>query len=148
YPDSTAAKAGLKRGDRIVEVDNRPVKMFNAMSDSVVWNVVSSEGPTIPVKVVRDGQEQTFNVEPTRNEQKGFGRSAKRQILIEAAALPLIAQVKPGSPAEKAGFRAGDLVVAVEGKPLLHLGDIAIAQDENPGKPLALTVERKKERID
>src|SRR5262249_52269530 len=114
YPDTTAAKAGLQRGDRILEVDNRPVKMFNAMSDSVVWNVVSSEGPAIPFKVVRDGKELTLNVEPTRSEQKGFGRSAKRQVMIEASAIPLVAQVKSGSAAEKAGFRAGDLVVAVE----------------------------------
>ena len=147
-PDSTAAKAGLQRGDRIVEVDNRPVQMFNAMSDSVVWNVVSSEGPTIPVKVVRDGKELIINIEPSRTEQKGFGRSAKRQIAIEAAATPLIAQVKPGSAAEKAGFRAGDLVVDVDGKPLLHLGDIGIAQDAKPGQPVTLTVDRKGQRMD
>src|SRR5471030_2938251 len=117
--ESTAYTAGLRPGDRILAVDSRPVRMFNAMSDSVIWNVVSSEGPTIPVKVVRDGKEMTFNVEPTRTEQKGFGRSAKRQLAIDSAATPVIAQVKPGGAAEKAGFKPGDLVVAVEGKPVL-----------------------------
>jgi regulator of sigma E protease len=122
--------------------------MFNAMSDSVVWNVVSSEGPTIPVTVLRNGKKETFNVEPTRTEQKGFGRSAKRQLDIQPAATPVIAQVKPGSAAQKAGFKNGDLVVAVEGKPLLSLYEIGLAQEAKPGQPVMLTVERKGKRED
>jgi regulator of sigma E protease len=146
--ESTAYTAGLRPGDRILDVDSRPVRMFNAMSDSVIWNVVSSEGPTIPVKVVRDGKEMTFNVEPTRTEQKGFGRSAKRQLAIDSAATPVIAQVKPGGAAEKAGFKPGDLVVAVEGKPVLGLNDIGLAQEAKPGQPVTVTVERKGHRED
>ena len=148
-PESTAWTAGLRAGDRILEVDNRPVKMFNAMSDSVVWNVVSSEGPTIPVKVVHpNGAEQTYQVEPTRTEQKGFGRSAKRQIGIDSAATPMIAQVKPGGAAEKAGFQKGDLVVAVEGKPLLHIADIGFAQEDKPGQPVNVTVDRQGKQVE
>ena len=147
-PDSSAWTSGLRPGDRIVEVDGRSVRLFNGMSDSVMWNVVSSEGPTIPVKVVRDGQEMTFNPEPARMERQGFGRSAKRQLPIDPAATPLIAQVKPGSAAEKAGFQVGDLVVAIQGKPLLHLSDIAFAQDAVPGQPVTVTVERQGKRTD
>ena len=147
-PETSAWKEGLRPGDRIVDVDGRPVKMFHAMSDSVTWNVVSSEEPTIPVKVVRDGKELTFNIEPSRTEQKGFGRSAKRILPIEPSAIPVISQVKPGSAADKAGFMREDLVVAVEGKPLVHISDIGFAQEAKPGQPITVTVQRQGKRLD
>src|SRR3954453_7778561 len=41
---SPAFKAGLRAGDKILEVDGQAVKRFSGMNDSVIWNVVRSEG--------------------------------------------------------------------------------------------------------
>ena len=49
---------------------------------------------------------------------------------------PLIKSVDPGEPADKAGIKAGDVIVAVNGERMVfkeHLGD-AIAK--NAGKPI------------
>src|ERR687891_1428308 len=43
-PDSPAQKVGLRPGDKILEVDGKPVRRFLGMNDSVSWNVVRSEG--------------------------------------------------------------------------------------------------------
>lgn len=141
-PGSPAAKAGLQVGDLILEVDNRPVKTWSGMNESVSWNIVSSEGATVPVKVRRNGQEMTFNPEPSKTPQQGFGRTSKRQLRMEPAAQPMIAKITKGSPVEAAGFQPSDVIVAVEGRPVRHLIDLDQAQRDFPRKPLAVTVER------
>jgi hypothetical protein len=39
-PNSPAQKVGLQPGDKILEVDGKPVRRFLGMNDSVSWNVV------------------------------------------------------------------------------------------------------------
>jgi len=60
----------------------------------------------------------------------------------------LIAGVIPGSPAEKGGVRRGDVLVAVEGKPVadasVMLNLIAALE---PGKPASLTVIRNQTEV-
>ncbi|OAI42017.1 hypothetical protein AYO41_04900 [Verrucomicrobia bacterium SCGC AG-212-E04] len=146
--DSSAWNVGLRPGDRILTIDGHPVKMFNAMSDSVLWYVVSSESPTIAVTVQRDGKELTFNPEPMRVGSTGFGRAPKRILPIDASAFPMIRSVKPGSAADKAGFKPDDVIVAVEGKPQLHMSEIYVAQDAKPAQPVTVTVVRKGTRLD
>lgn len=51
-----------------------------------------------------------------------------------------IAAVNPGSPAAAAGLRAGDRVVAVDGRAVQRPEDIRQAEDAAPGQPITLTV--------
>ena len=60
-PGSPGEKAGLKAGDKILEVDGKRVTRFSGMNDSVIWTVVRSEGDTIPFKVDRNGQRLSFS---------------------------------------------------------------------------------------
>src|SRR6195256_2439424 len=70
--DSPAEKAGLLQGDRILEVDGKPVTRFSGMNDSVVWNVLRSEEATIPFKIERGGKVLTIFVAPIKTETRGW----------------------------------------------------------------------------
>ena len=60
-----------------------------------------------------------------------------KQVLV-----PEIGQVRPGSPAEKAGLIKGDLIIFVEGKAIVDWSDIKGLVQDNAGKPLAIVVQR------
>lgn len=56
--------------------------------------------------------------------------------------LPVLGMVEPNSPAAQAGLLAGDRVLAVDGAPLRHFGELERAVSEAPGAVLRLSVER------
>ena len=101
HQDSPAAKAGLQAGDKILAVDGKPVRRFSGMNDSVIWNVVRSEGATIPFKVERNGAGLDFSVEPYKAETSGWRRKSVRQVILIPAETPIIDQVQPKTPAAK-----------------------------------------------
>ncbi len=140
-PDSPAAKSDLKRGDVILffigqEIDN----------SSHLRNMVARArvGTKASVKIIRDKKEKeifvTLSEQPKEVAQKGeeeekepgssaFGISVQ-EITPEMAEQfdlnirekgVIVVQVEPGSVAEEAGLREGDLVIEINRKPISDL---------------------------
>src|SRR5437763_4729694 len=117
---SPAEKAGLQPGDKILEVDRKPVKRFSGMNDSVIWNVVRSEGPTIPFKVERKDKQITFEVVPYKTEARGWRRKSVRQVLSLPAQTPIIEKVQADTPAATAGLKPGDVITGYNWIQIFH----------------------------
>ncbi len=55
----------------------------------------------------------------------------------------VLAEVQAGSAAQKAGLQAGDRIVKVDGQPLTQWMTFVNLVRDNPGKALALEIERQ-----
>jgi regulator of sigma E protease len=142
HQDSPAAKAGLRPGDKILEVDGRPVSRFFGMNDSVVWNVVRSEGPSIPFKIQRGSEVLTVDVVPVIQETSGWRRKSTRQVMIQPAVTPLVEEVDKDTPAANAGVKAGDIIVAVNGQRIYNALSLVDEIEKHPTEELTLDVRR------
>jgi serine protease Do len=138
--NSPARRAGLERGDVIVEYDGKPADNPTQLRNAVAQTVV---GRKVIVKFIRDKKprtadvtiaEQPKNIAQAGAEEGGEGASASgllsaldvRELTPELAARfglgaaergVLIVQVRPGSKADEAGLKEGDLILEVNRQP-------------------------------
>jgi regulator of sigma E protease len=147
-PDSPAQKVGLQPGDKILEVDGKPVRRFLGMNDSVSWNVVRSEGDKIAVKFQRDGNVRTVWVEPFKAETRGWRRKSIRQLLIFPAETAIIDKVEPNTPAAAAGLRPHDIIRGFNQMPIYNPIGLLEYISKHPNDQLVLQVERGGARFD
>ncbi|MCF6200797.1 MAG: RIP metalloprotease RseP [Hydrogenimonas sp.] len=76
-PDSPAAQVGLKKGDKIVAINDEPIKIWSDLSEKIS----SSKGP-LDIVVDRNGTLLPITVTPRILETKNiFGESVKRRML-------------------------------------------------------------------
>jgi len=137
-----AYEAGIRPGDDIKKVDGDPVTRFGGMSNSVVWEVVSSEGDTIPITVERDGEMMTFEPAPLQPEGEFLRRKPLRQIGVSPKYTPMIGEVKPDSKAAEAGLQPNDLVVAVDGQDVLGIQHLETLLTDFDRATLPWTIQR------
>jgi len=139
--DSPAAQAGLEEGDRIVSVDGTSMRYWDDI-DRII-----RRAPAGPVEVVVDraGEQLETNVTVVmRSGINDLGKTAERGwIGVQNARLqPLVGVPHAGSPADRAGLRSGDLVVAVGESEIGDWNQFVDAARAGAGAPIRLAVKR------
>jgi len=134
------AQAGLQTGDRIVAVEGRPAQHW----EDVQAAVQNAQGGTLQFTVEGTGGRRNVAITPTRAKARDvFGEEREGwDIGARPYVPPSIGEVVSGLPAQEAGLRRGDVLVALEGKPVLSWDELAEGIHERPGKPTRLDVKR------
>ena len=112
-PKSIAEKLGLKAGDKIVAIDGEAVKNWKDLTIRLGMKL----GKKATLTVLRDGKELSITVD--------IPEDIKRITLgISPVIQPVIGFIEPNSPAEKAGLKAGDVLLAINNKPIRNWYDL------------------------
>lgn len=146
-PDMPASPAGFHIGDKLLEVDGHKVNRWGGMADdSITWCIVRSEGKTIDIKILRDGQEKTLTVAPKQPEKAHWwNRAGLRAIGIAPECASIVSEVDPGSAADNAGLKKGDQITEIDGSKLYNPIGIYEYMKDHPAASYKLTVQRGSE---
>ena len=168
--DSAAAKAGLQKGDAIVQFAGERVRSVEQLRRLIRE---TPAGRTVGMQIIRDGQARTFTVKlqsrtnhfffqvpeihiaPPNTHLFDYGGlnflfDGRRPSLgisgdelttqlasyfgVKQGKGVLVREVVVGSAAEKAGLKAGDVIVAVDGKSVATVTELRQALESNPSK--------------
>lgn len=142
-PASPAGQAGLQSGDRIIRFDN----VTNPTWERVIERSAIDANSTASITVARNvgGQEKEFSTELFLNDpSKGTDFEIESLGLLpkEQEGPVVIEDVLPGDPAAKAGLKAGDGIISVNGQEVHGVQSIIAVLDASGNKPTALAVLR------
>jgi serine protease Do len=154
-PGSPAARAGLKPGDIIEAVDGKRVADPTTLRYRIAMLDVGSQ---VPLSVIRGGDRRAVLLEaapPPETPARDLTRLGNGSILAGVAVANLspalaqelgaglpergvvVVEVAAGAPARRlAAPRPGDILEAINGRPIRTVGDVGPALGESPGRTL------------
>ncbi len=151
-PTGPAWTAGLRPGDVITKIDDKPVTKFLSPDlDSIMWRVTTSEGAEIKVTYLRNGKEYEAEAAPYVAPTHWYERKALRRLMIAPEEPSIILDIASNSPAAVAGLRPGDRIIKLNGEPIHHpnlIGSVEDAMSNKPISALTLTVQRDQKEFD
>jgi serine protease Do len=162
-PGSPGARAGLREGDVITTIDDRPLADANALRNQVAG---TKPNTAVTLGVLRDGTTKTLTATLVERESGAAARAERGEgeeptaglgmsvtpLTPELAAqleLPrtekgiVVTEVEPSSVAAEAGLRAGDVVTRVNGHDVQSVPELRKALDEKRNAPSLVRVIRE-----
>jgi len=131
--NSAAAKAGIREGDRVVQVDDTVSPTW----EDIAMKEIASAARPLHVAIERDGKRELRTVTPEFDPRHGIGRagwSEEEEVQI--------ADLSPGKPAEAAGLKIDDLLVSVNGQRIRGRSKLHEVIKATSGAPIELVYKR------
>ncbi len=113
--DSLGQDLGLRDGDHIVSVGNKPFDVFNP---GVIRQEISINNAD-QIEVTRDGSKKIIKVDP-QYVGKLASYDYRNYDLIAPGVPSIVKNIDPDLPGAKAGLKEGDQIIAINGKPYFY----------------------------
>jgi len=119
-----AARAGLESGDRVLEIDGKPVRYWEEIETAVR----TSPSRELQLRVARNGKVFERYLTPLdeiiRHRERGVAVQGRVGI-AHAPFVPLVGVIDGEAPAARAGLRTGDLIISVDGQPVRNWSEVS-----------------------
>jgi regulator of sigma E protease len=136
-PNQEAKASPLKVGDTVVSVNGTPISSWEQLL--VALKQAGTTG-TIKLEAENSGTRRTVEI-PAKD------ASEPSKIFGYAPIRPVIDQVGPGTPADKAGLREGDTILSVNGKKIEYWEQFREVTQASNGQPMNIDIERKGQTV-
>jgi regulator of sigma E protease len=145
--ETIAARAGVRDGDEVMQVDGRPVRAFSELRWKLLERAVERSAVELTVSGA-GGAERTVLLElsqlgPGEIDQTVFSRIG----IALAEPPPVVRQLAADSVAAAAGLRPGDRFVSIDGQPMVRSRDVSQAVRAAAGRDLQVVIERDGRRL-
>jgi len=140
-PETPAALAGVREGDRVTAVDGASVQSWQDLR----WRLLRLSGrPDASLTVERpDGSTATRLLSlDSLGGAEWEGNFMPMLGLTADLGAPIIEQVIEGKPADRAGLRSGDRIVAIDGAAVHSPADAANRTNAKPAAPVTFRIAR------
>ncbi|POU00975.1 MULTISPECIES: sigma E protease regulator RseP [Enterobacteriaceae] len=144
-PNSIAASAQIAPGMELKAVDGIETPDWDAVRLQLVDKIGDEQATVSVAPFGSDSRQQktldlrNWAFEPDKQDPVASLGIQPRGAQIES----VLAEVQSGSAASKAGLQAGDRIVKVDGQAITQWMTFVTLVRDNPGKPLALEIERQ-----
>jgi regulator of sigma E protease len=138
-PGIVGKEIGLKAGDKVLEINGEKLERFEDLRSSKVLLGNST------LTVLREGNTENVSVPADiLNTISDYG--------IDEFVMPRlkskVGEVTDGSAAQKAGLKAGDEILAVDGKDAVFSDQLRTILNDNKGKEVNVTISRDKNQLE
>jgi regulator of sigma E protease len=129
-PHSPAAEAGLKDGDKIVEINGTR----NPTWEDVNLQTVAAAHQSVDLKILRDGQVLPVSLILASEKHSGIGYAGwSERVRMQVGDNP-----RDGMPAAVAGLKTNDILLTIDGQDILSRSKLQDYLQEHPGKTVVL----------
>ncbi len=142
-PESAAEKAGIKAGDIIVSLDDKPITTFGELRAKIA---TLGAGKKVKLGLIREGKTRTVtatlkDADQAKTKAESLYDGLKGAELENATQGVLVSAVESNSLAARYGLKKGDIITGLNRHKINSLGDLRKALEQKPAV-LALKILR------
>ena len=149
FVGSPAELAGIKNGEQVLKLAGEPVRTWQEMRWSLLRSAVDQDA--VELEVINERNEVAIRrLDVNAAKADGWQGDALEKLgltVFRPTIPPVIGSVIPGSPADDAGLRQGDVIVQIADTVVTTWTDVVRRVRESPEVSISLLVERNDETL-